>query len=77
MQSFPLRDHSTHRRDMESSTVSQRLQQLLNKIDPDINSAVHHTRLPERLVLVTEGREEGEYKGLKGVRLETVQTTAP
>ena len=76
MQSSPLRDYSTHRRDVESSTVSQRLQQLLNKVDPDINSAVHHTWLPECLVLVTEGREEGEYERLKGVRLETVQTTA-
>ena len=62
---------------MESSTVSQRLQQLLNEIDPDIYRAVHHAWLPERPVIVTEGREEGEDERLKGVRLETVETTAP
>ena len=62
---------------MESSTVSQRLQQLLDEIDPNIYRAVHHARLPKCYVLVSEGREEGEHERLKGVRLETIKTTAP
>ena len=48
----------------------------MNEADFDLKSTVHETGFPEGLVLVPEGREEGENKGLKGVRLKAVKTTA-
>ena len=61
---------------MEPSTVSQWLQQLLNKVDLDIECAIYNTWVSKSFILVSERREESEDERLKGVRLEAVQAAA-
>ena len=45
---------------MESSAVSQRLKELLNEVNFDLQGTVDHARFTKSLVLVLKGRKEGK-----------------